>query len=586
MAALISPGVSVTIVDESFYIPNTATTVPLFFIATADGKYQPDGVTLAAGTLESNTIRIVTSLKQSVELYGIPRFLSDSNGQQLHGDCRNEYGLFALNQYLSVGNYAYVVRADVNLNDNLLDVRDIWDTKVQEAAYVLENMANSFINNFNLANGYDPIDPGYKQTLNASEYNSLQTTAMANVWNTYTFTTLKPDFNDNHTAAPYKVYAAGYGSSPTGDFIGFDGMSSDWVTHGLGSIEPTEWTPSEAADGLINLANDFKYTTYFLNQTSLGANDAARRAAIVTSLQEAINLQTLGDITSESYEFNILACPGFPETTDELVNLNVVIEQEALVVGEVPMNLNPEAAVAWADNVYGNRTDTPKAYKGHYDLALYYPHGLASNLDGKDVYVAASGIAIKTITQSDNISELWFAPAGTRRGVVKGVSDVGYITGTLGSPTTFVPVALNKGQRDNMYKHFTNLNPITFFPTRGILIWGQKTQAPDASALDRVNVVRLLQYIKRSLRKNTMSFVFEPNDKLTRDNIKAMVDSFLSNLIVKRALYDFATVCDDSNNTPDTIDRNELYLDVALKPVRAAEFIYIPIRVVATGASI
>jgi phage tail sheath protein FI len=83
-----------------------------------------------------------------------------------------------------------------------------------------------------------------------------------------------------------------------------------------------------------------------------------------------------------------------------------------------------------------------------------------------------------------------------------------------------------------------------------------------------------------------MSFIFEPNDQLTRDNLKATVDAFLGDLIVKRGLYDFATVCDESNNTPDRIDRNEMYIDVALKPVRAAEFLYIPIRIVATGAQI
>jgi len=108
----------------------------------------------------------------------------------------------------------------------------------------------------------------------------------------------------------------------------------------------------------------------------------------------------------------------------------------------------------------------------------------------------------------------------------------------------------------------------------------------DASALDRVNVVRLMAYVKRQLRKNTLSFVFEPNDQLTRDNLKAVVDSFLGDLIVKRGLYDFATICDTSNNTPDRIDRNEMYIDIALKPIKAAEFIYIPIRILSTGADI
>jgi phage tail sheath protein FI len=80
--------------------------------------------------------------------------------------------------------------------------------------------------------------------------------------------------------------------------------------------------------------------------------------------------------------------------------------------------------------------------------------------------------------------------------------------------------------------------------------------------------------------------VFEPNDTLTRDNVKALVDNFLGDLIVRRGLFDYATICDESNNTPTRIDRNELWVDIAIKPVRAAEFIFVPIRVVATDAEI
>jgi phage tail sheath protein FI len=107
----------------------------------------------------------------------------------------------------------------------------------------------------------------------------------------------------------------------------------------------------------------------------------------------------------------------------------------------------------------------------------------------------------------------------------------------------------------------------------------------DASAMDRVNVSRLIKMIKRQIRKNVVSFLFEPNDQLTRNNLKAVVDSYLGGIMHKRGLYDFATICDDSNNTPDRIDRNELYLDIALKPTKAVEFIYVPIRILSTGAS-
>lgn len=659
MANLVSPGVSVTVTDESFFIPAAAATVPLLFIATADEKKRPDGVTDAAGTFESNVIRAVTSLKQSTELYGVPRFLEDTAGNPQHGDARNEYGLFALNQFLGVGNLAYVVRANVNLNDNLTDIRSMWDVKMQEAAYVLENLVNAYLNEYNLSNGFVPSTvnaintfgavvggslytngtylnvpltggsgtgatanivvaggvvtsvtvatrgsgytvgnslsalaaniggtgsgftvavatlTGYKQTVNQTVFLSLAATATAPIWTMFSFKNSQASFTNNFTSSPKTVYANGYNAPATGSYVGLTGDAIAWVSGSLGSVVATEWTSSEASSTLLGSADSFKFTTDFLNQTSLGANDAARRVAIVTALQAAINSNT--DIRSETYEYNLILCPGFNEVVDEMLNLRVDIQEEAFVIGDVPFDKTPEDVVVWA---------ATSARRSSPGVAYYYPHGLASNLDGKDVFIAASGTALRTIAYSDEVSELWFAPAGTRRGLVSGVSVVGYVSGTLGTATSFNEVALNQGQRDNLYKYFTNINPIVFFPGRGIIVWGQKTSAPDASARDRINVERLIQYIRRQLRKNTMSFVFEPNDQLTRDNLKATVDAFLGDLIVKRGLYDFATVCDESNNTPDRIDRNELYIDVALKPVRAAEFLYIPIRIVATGASL
>src|SRR5690606_12150371 len=100
------------------------------------------------------------------------------------------------------------------------------------------------------------------------------------------------------------------------------------------------------------------------------------------------------------------------------------------------------------------------------------------------------------------------------RGIVTGVNNVGYVTGELGGPTTWVEANLNQGQRDNLYEFFKNINPIVFFPGQGLIVWGQKTSASAASALDRVNVVRLVMYIKRQLRKGSFPFVFEPNDKI------------------------------------------------------------------------
>lgn len=573
---LTSPGVSVDIIDQSMFIPSQGSTTPLFFIATADEKTQPDGVTAAAGTYESNVIRIVTSLQQSTQLYGIPNFLTDSSGNQMHGDARNEYGLFALNQYLGMGGYAYVIRANVNLNDNLADLRNMWTNTISQAAYVLENITQAYLNQYNQSNNFVSTSLGYKTTIDQPNLLSLIATATQTVWQKSSFANIQRDFTDNHSLVPYSIYANGYTAAATDTFAGLTGAAINWVSAGLGQVKTTEWTPTEASTFLLTEANSFQYTTQFLNHTSLGANNAARRnVAIVPALNEAINNNT--DIRSESYEYNLVACPGYPETTEALLNLIADISEEAFAVVDTPFDMSPEQVATWANT---SRTTNSR------NTAMYYPHGLATNLDGQNVFVAASGIAIRTIAYSDQTADVFFAPAGTIRGLVTGITDVGYISGTLGTNATFTPVALNVAQRNLLYQYFTNINPIVFFPGRGILVWGQKTLAPDASAMDRINVVRLIQLIKRKLRKNTMPFVFQPNDKLTRDNLKSMVDSYLSTLIVKRGLYDFATICDDSNNTPTVIDNNQLYIDIALKAVKAAEFIYIPIRVVATSATL
>jgi phage tail sheath protein FI len=127
------------------------------------------------------------------------------------------------------------------------------------------------------------------------------------------------------------------------------------------------------------------------------------------------------------------------------------------------------------------------------------------------------------------------------------------------------------------------MNPITFITGSGIVNFGQVTRARNASALDRINVARLTAYLRRQLNLLAKPFLFEPNDKITRDEIKQAAESLLLELVGQRALYDLLVVCDETNNTPSRIDRNELYLDVAIEPVKAVEFIYIPLRLKNTG---
>ncbi len=587
--ALVSPGTEVTITDESFYIPGAKSAVPLIFLATASEKMQPNG-NPATGTYEHSVVRTITSVSQSVKLYGTPIFKKDANANPFHGDARNEYGLLALNQYLGIGNQAYVVRANVNLNDDRDSVLAMWEEKIQNAtspvgaAYALESLVTAFLNEYNVENGYIVTDPEYKTTVTKTELLTLIEDAFdatlgkasdgINVFfEESTFKTVRPIMLDDHTALPLPIYANGFDSVSTGEYIGLEGDADAWVTAGTGTVVPAEWTAAEARNFLIDNAADVQDTREFLNATTLGSNNAARRVAIVQALQAAINSNQT--VRSEQFEYDLIICPGYPEVADELTALAADIKDEAFVIGATPMNLDPEEVVTWAKTTARTTGNS---------IAYYYPHGLISNLDGVEVLGCGSGIALRTYAYSDSVSYPWFAPAGTTRGLVQGVSSVGYAVGDLGGPTSFEEVALNQGQRDSLYEATVNINPITYFPGRGILVWGQKTSQPDASARDRVNVERLLRAIKRALRKNTMSFIFQPNDSITRANLKAVIDGYLGDILVKRGLYDYVTQCDESNNTGDRIDRNEMYADVALKPTKAAEFLYIPIRVVSTDA--
>jgi phage tail sheath protein FI len=178
---------------------------------------------------------------------------------------------------------------------------------------------------------------------------------------------------------------------------------------------------------------------------------------------------------------------------------------------------------------------------------------------------------------SDNVSFPWFAPAGLTRGVVQNATNVGY----LNSEDEFTALAVTQGSRDAMYDK--KLNPIARFPTEGVVVWGQKSLHASASALDRVNVARLTAYLRERFAVISRPFLFEANDAGTRANAKSTFDGFLSNIMQQRGVYDFAVVCDETNNTAARIDANEFYVDVAIEPTKSAEFIYIPIRIVNTG---
>jgi hypothetical protein len=305
----------------------------------------------------------------------------------------------------------------------------------------------------------------------------------------------------------------------------------------------------------------------------------AQRKSVVQALQALVNgNQDIRD--EESRQFNLMAAPGYPELIGEMITLNYDRRLTGFVVGDTPFRLTPDATSLneWATNVKLALEDNDNGAVSYDEyMAMYYGSGFTSDNAGNNIVVPPSHMALRTIILNDQVAFPWFAPAGTRRGGVSNATSSGYIT----SEGEFKSVALNTGQRDTLYSNA--INPITFISGAGLVVFGQKTRARNASALDRVNVARLTVYLRGQLELLAKPYLFEPNDKITRDQVKAAADALLLELVALRALYDFLVVCDESNNTPARIDRNELYLDIAIEPVKAIEFIYIPLRIKNTG---
>ena len=170
---------------------------------------------------------------------------------------------------------------------------------------------------------------------------------------------------------------------------------------------------------------------------------------------------------------------------------------------------------------------------------------------------------------NDSVSEPWFAPAGINRG---GLSTV-----------ISAERKVSSTNRDNLYE--ANINPIATFPGTGVVVYGQKTLQTRASALDRINVRRLLIALKSYISQIALGLVFDQNTIATRNNFLAAVNPYLESVQQRQGLYAFKVVMDSSNNTPDVIDRNQLVGQIYLQPTKTAEFIYLDFNILPTGAT-
>jgi len=184
-------------------------------------------------------------------------------------------------------------------------------------------------------------------------------------------------------------------------------------------------------------------------------------------------------------------------------------------------------------------------------------------------WVPASGYVGGIYANTDQTNDAWWAPAGLNRAILTSVRRLAW------NP--------DLGKRDILYKN--GINPIVSFAGQGKVIWGQKTMLDKSSAFNRVNVRRLFIVLEKAISTASKYYLFEPNDTSTRESLIAMIDPFLRDVKGRRGIYDYMIVCDESNNTPERIDRNEMWVSIYIKPTRTAEFIVLNFAALKTGAS-
>ena len=310
----------------------------------------------------------------------------------------------------------------------------------------------------------------------------------------------------------------------------------------------------------IRVGNESTLSTAYLNKTNLfGFNVSSTSAAGYKGYKKAIDLLS----NQDQYDINMLALPGVIHSLHSSITNRAIDMVEgrgdAFYVMDLDLyNVSVNTAIQSVSGL-----DTNYA-------AVYYPWvKVLDTSRNVPVLVPPSVIVPGAIAASDRIAAEWFAPAGLNRGVLGNVREA--------------KTQLTQAERDKLYDE--KINPIATFPQTGVCIWGQKTLQERSTALNRINVRRLLITLKKFIASSTRYLVFEQNTQATRNRFLNIVNPYLETVQQQQGLFAFRVQMDESNNTPDVIDRNQLVGAIFLQPARTAEFIILDFNILPTGAT-
>ena len=278
---------------------------------------------------------------------------------------------------------------------------------------------------------------------------------------------------------------------------------------------------------------------------------------------------------------NLLVAPGFnkPSVTNKMIS---IAETRRDVLAIIDLDGDYTTRFEGTAASLGSVTGTISAIKqrnlnSSYACAFYPWVQIADNLNGsKPVWVPSSVAALGAFAKSQAQTDVWFAPAGFNRG------GLGNLGGSRGPRVIQARDRLDSKQRDLLYE--VNINPIATFPSEGVVIFGQKTLQADSSALDRINVRRLMIYLKSKVNAISKNLLFDPNLQVTWSRFSAKTEGVMSDVRARFGLADYKIVLDETTTTADLIDRNIMYAKIFVKPARAIEYIVVDFVITKTGA--
>tara|TARA_R110001599_G_scaffold17576_2_gene69961 strand:+ start:12839 stop:14596 length:1758 start_codon:yes stop_codon:yes gene_type:complete len=355
-----------------------------------------------------------------------------------------------------------------------------------------------------------------------------------------------------------------YVDSVSKNTLNFFDNNGDAKAAFTGSIPIAQSGSFESATGTVFNSNNSPALFYEkITDTNVQGFDSDALGDTTTAGTYGVALNLLAN--QDDYQFNLITVPGLIKENGNASGEITTMINNAQTRGD---NIAVVDLVGWDKNI-STVTAGAAGIDSSY-AATYWPWLQTIDPDtSATVWVPASTMIPGVYAFNDRSGEPWFAPAGLSRG---GLSTV-----------LRAERKLTNGNRNTLYT--ANVNPIATFPNTGVVVFGQKTLQKAASALDRVNVRRLLIELKSYISQVADNLVFEQNTIATRNNFLSQVNPFLESVQQRQGLYAFKVVMDDSNNTPDVIDRNELVGQIYIQPTKTAEFIYLDFNVLPTGAT-